>query len=155
MPDSAGQQNRKRMRCLECGYRLIHLTENRCPECGRAFDPNDPESFLSKRVSGTLYLIAAILPAICVSFPLVIALIIDRTAAGGPIAADKLGFLAFIGPICIIGGTVGAIAISSAAWYELKTTGATEQRGRLRAAFLISSSVWLIMCGLVLYGLLF
>ena len=28
--------------CLECGYPLIQLTENVCPECGRSFDPGDP-----------------------------------------------------------------------------------------------------------------
>src|SRR5258708_9755694 len=30
--------------CIGCGYRLIHLTVNRCPECGRAFDPDDPRT---------------------------------------------------------------------------------------------------------------
>src|ERR1043165_9414027 len=33
------------MRCLSCKYDLSHLTEHRCPECGREFDPNDPWSF--------------------------------------------------------------------------------------------------------------
>lgn len=28
--------------CLGCGYRLRDLERNRCPECGRPFDPNDP-----------------------------------------------------------------------------------------------------------------
>lgn len=27
--------------CIQCGYRLIGLAEHRCPECGRAFDPDD------------------------------------------------------------------------------------------------------------------
>jgi hypothetical protein len=31
-------------RCLSCGYLLRGLTENRCPECGRPFDPNDPRT---------------------------------------------------------------------------------------------------------------
>lgn len=30
--------------CLGCGYSLIHLQENRCPECGRAFDPANPRT---------------------------------------------------------------------------------------------------------------
>jgi hypothetical protein len=30
------------MRCLTCNYDLRNLDEHRCPECGRAFDPNDP-----------------------------------------------------------------------------------------------------------------
>ncbi|HWB19256.1 MAG TPA: hypothetical protein VG711_03065 [Phycisphaerales bacterium] len=30
------------MRCLGCNYELKGLAENRCPECGRGFDPGDP-----------------------------------------------------------------------------------------------------------------
>ena len=30
--------------CLGCGYALRGLTETRCPECGRAFDPFDPRT---------------------------------------------------------------------------------------------------------------
>ncbi len=32
-------------RCLTCGYILDHLPEPRCPECGRAFDPSNPDTF--------------------------------------------------------------------------------------------------------------
>ena len=31
--------------CLDCGYLLHGLREPRCPECGRTFDPRDPETF--------------------------------------------------------------------------------------------------------------
>lgn len=37
------------MHCLTCNYDLSNLTERRCPECGRAFDPNDPSTFYSGR----------------------------------------------------------------------------------------------------------
>jgi hypothetical protein len=30
--------------CRACGYPLLRLRENRCPECGTAFDPNDPKT---------------------------------------------------------------------------------------------------------------
>ena len=33
------------MRCLSCNYDLSNLTEHRCPECGRAFDPNNPATY--------------------------------------------------------------------------------------------------------------
>ena len=33
------------VRCLSCHYDLRNLPENRCPECGREFDPNDLSSF--------------------------------------------------------------------------------------------------------------
>ena len=35
------------MRCFGCQYDLSNLSGHRCPECGRAFDPNDPRTFLS------------------------------------------------------------------------------------------------------------
>jgi hypothetical protein len=33
------------MWCKNCGYALDGLSENRCPECGRGFDPNDNTTF--------------------------------------------------------------------------------------------------------------
>jgi len=39
-------------RCLGCGYSLRGLTEPRCPECGRPFDPADPTTFWRDRVPG-------------------------------------------------------------------------------------------------------
>lgn len=33
--------------CLTCGYALRGLPENLCPECGRAFEPDDPRTFAS------------------------------------------------------------------------------------------------------------
>jgi hypothetical protein len=37
--------NEPRIFCLECGYPLDGLPEPRCPECGAAFDPNDPDTY--------------------------------------------------------------------------------------------------------------
>src|SRR5690606_19416996 len=36
-------------RCLDCDYLLQGLTESRCPECGRRFDPWDPVTTSSAR----------------------------------------------------------------------------------------------------------
>jgi hypothetical protein len=33
------------VRCKTCHYSLENLTEHRCPECGRAFDPGDSRTF--------------------------------------------------------------------------------------------------------------
>lgn len=33
------------MRCIYCDYRLDYLVTNSCPECGRPFDPGNPETF--------------------------------------------------------------------------------------------------------------
>lgn len=38
--------------CLGCGYNLDHLPENRCPECGRLFDPDDVRSFGPRETIG-------------------------------------------------------------------------------------------------------
>ncbi len=34
------------MYCRDCKYALKGLTERRCPECGRSFDPRNSRSFL-------------------------------------------------------------------------------------------------------------
>jgi hypothetical protein len=31
--------------CRVCGYSLVGLKENRCPECGGPFDPDDPQTY--------------------------------------------------------------------------------------------------------------
>jgi hypothetical protein len=33
------------VRCRNCHYLLEGLTEHRCPECGAAFDPTNPDTF--------------------------------------------------------------------------------------------------------------
>ena len=37
------------MRCLGCRYNLKGLAEHRCPECGRAFDPSDRNTFETRK----------------------------------------------------------------------------------------------------------
>lgn len=74
------------MRCLSCDYNLSHLTEHRCPECGRAFDPNDPATFQrpttttmrqrwKKRLGESVI-------AICIVYPLF--LLLKHAVQGGP-----------------------------------------------------------------------
>lgn len=38
--------------CAGCDYSLVRLTERRCPECGRAFDPGDAASYRRGRPLG-------------------------------------------------------------------------------------------------------
>ena len=37
--------------CPKCSYNLSNLTENRCPECGEAFDPDTLRMLQAKGVS--------------------------------------------------------------------------------------------------------
>jgi hypothetical protein len=49
------------MRCLRCGYDLAGLTEFRCPECNRPFDPDDPDTFASRPCNGARPLILSLI----------------------------------------------------------------------------------------------
>jgi hypothetical protein len=40
--------------CQGCNYVLRGLKDNRCPECGRPFDPADPSTFNSGRAPGAV-----------------------------------------------------------------------------------------------------
>src|SRR5688572_2683449 len=42
------------MRCKTCHYSLENLTEDRCPECGREFDPNDLDGIEPQDTRGVL-----------------------------------------------------------------------------------------------------
>ncbi len=37
----------KQMMCIGCGYLLVNLPTQRCPECGRWFNPSDASTFLT------------------------------------------------------------------------------------------------------------
>jgi hypothetical protein len=54
--------SRPTMWCKTCGYALDGLGEERCPECGRAFDPDNKRSYLSRpyRVGRAFTLVALI-----------------------------------------------------------------------------------------------
>jgi hypothetical protein len=58
-------------RCLGCGYILEGLPENRCPECARAFDPDDPKTYYlaGKARTGALHLVLALLAPGTLMFP--------------------------------------------------------------------------------------
>ena len=58
------------MFCRHCGYALIGLPSNRCPECGRNFDPANPKSFRAhprRRIWG--YLVKIVVALFCLTLP--------------------------------------------------------------------------------------
>jgi len=56
-------------RCLDCGYILAGLPENRCPECGRGFDPHDSGTYLTRVRDGRPYFVAALIAAGVIAAP--------------------------------------------------------------------------------------
>jgi hypothetical protein len=59
------------MFCRGCGYALIGLPSNRCPECGREFDPENRKTFLARPRRVVLRRIIKIaLVFVCASAPL-------------------------------------------------------------------------------------
>ena len=43
--------DRRAFTCKTCGYNLHGLTENRCPECGTEFDPQERDQILARIAS--------------------------------------------------------------------------------------------------------
>ena len=68
MPATDSNNATPHKRCLGCGYILDGLPENRCPECGREFDPDDHATFTAEPVFGLhlLMLSLAGLLGVCV-----------------------------------------------------------------------------------------
>ena len=86
---------------MHCRYRLVDLTEDRCPECGEAFDPNDPATFLIDQpyvIWPTLLVQTAI--GYIVAF-VVLSMSLNRTATGGRDYAFA-AWLALIAAACTI-----------------------------------------------------
>jgi len=50
------------MYCLDCDYQLGNLTTNQCPECGRAFNPNDMGTVRTAPKSAVTNFIEALMP---------------------------------------------------------------------------------------------
>lgn len=123
--------------CRACGYALVGLVECRCPECGGAFDPDDPRTYRVPRPPGAW--LDAILDGLARLFEwlwhvAVAAIRWERSPDGGRACAAALaavmglgwqlvgaprtiGFLGFYGTILWIGVAVAlALAVPDGAW---------------------------------------
>ncbi len=140
------------MRCLGCGYQLKHLPENRCPECGRTFDPDDDKTYVGKLVDGWKYLLAAVGAGLAMFAPLVVVLLNERRPFGSPSILGNLGFLVVLGPIGMIGGCILAVSIAKASWEDLREPYCDGSRRRyLIAALVVSLAAIALMGFLVLF----
>jgi hypothetical protein len=85
--------------CSRCSYPLDYLPENRCPECGQAFDPEDPESFRTVPVnarSRTAWILSAYTGALSLNFSFWI--VISMKHGAGLLAGVELFLWSICGP---------------------------------------------------------
>jgi hypothetical protein len=160
-------------RCLWCGYILEYLPEDRCPECGNAFDPDDLENVvvaethiglggaLRHLVRGTP--LTARLPRvqwaglITPKFPLFFAL----AAALAGTAVDAWYGMYYDPPLRMsledVAGAAPILALTNFLWTALgllwmwfvsstllKGTGASEKLARQGGARVVYFSAWLL-----------
>ncbi len=62
-----------RMFCSKCGYALVYLERNRCPECGRDFDPRNRRSYLGTPHRPLWKWLRRVVLALCVASIILIA----------------------------------------------------------------------------------
>ncbi|MBI5863031.1 MAG: hypothetical protein HZB38_00690 [Planctomycetes bacterium] len=70
--------------CRGCGYALRGLPSNRCPECGREFDPRDPATMLLGRRVGRLETFFSRPPRLWLNGPAALAGVSLIVATSGP-----------------------------------------------------------------------
>jgi hypothetical protein len=122
-------------RCLGCGYILDGLPENRCPECGRRFDPSDLRTYLLKTYSGRPLLALAIVFASLWVIGVTVSLLEDAgivELTGWPKLVLVLVMLGFLGGAYSLGLCVNVLR---------RPVHATQDRSALIAATLISAIV--------------
>ncbi len=79
-------QTRSAMFCLGCGYALDGLAQNRCPECGRPFYPDSPNTYRATPHPRILPTHRTALALLLAMLPILISI------AGGYILSVHLGF---------------------------------------------------------------
>jgi MFS family permease len=123
-------------RCLGCGYILDGLPENRCPECGREFDPNDADSYLQRQYSGTPYLIAAVLGIVAMAIPLGVAEAHDLDYL-----KPRIWMMLIIAPLMPVGLATSALVLITTIRLLRRPREMVRRRGAAIAALILSSAV--------------
>ena len=135
------------MCCLGCGYDLRGLPEDRCPECGRVFDPGDSATFLCRQGDGRKYLAAALLGLFGMIAPIMMAGLLGLAFPG-----QILGWAAFA---MFATGLLTTVVVLGVSIKRLrKPPAATVRRNALVAALLVSLLPYGIFVGWIALGLL-
>ncbi len=116
MPDP-GPNSAAHKKCLGCAYILDYLPENRCPECGRAFDPEDPATFrIGRYRSGTSLLTWACIGSLLL-LPLFIYAISYTLGKGNSVAFVETPIMLLLScgfPVGFVIEVIVALAVSRA-----------------------------------------
>jgi hypothetical protein len=136
-------------RCLGCGYILEHLPENRCPECRRAFDPNDPRTFtagapsLFPAPSGTTLLVWACIGSLLALFGFVVVFLVFTLDLPAHVLESPVVILSSCGlPVGLLIDIIVALTVSRA-----------RRRGRYSHAHKVAG--WIAAAPLAVISLLF
>lgn len=93
--------------CLQCAYALRSLPGPRCPECGRAYDPSDPNTFRSDRRRRELWRIWAAPPSLWHVIPAILYTMVALHASSHPMGSAN----AWSTIILFFGGVLLGIAL--------------------------------------------
>lgn len=104
--------------CRRCGYLLIGLPENRCPECGDPFDPDDERSFAcdeprSKPLASGKWFIVPMFSGIAVHLVTLWILFAQSVDVNRPFADQVWQVFVFSFLFAVMGAIFGIVAIEA------------------------------------------
>jgi hypothetical protein len=123
-------ETRKVGACWECGYSLRGLETPRCPECGRAFDPNDPPTMNMNTHVGPVARYLMKPPGWPVHLLTALAVLASLWAAATPMGPGRLA-------------DVTGRLLSNFDWTWADLFDLMSQFGTTEGRYLIAVSIWL------------
>lgn len=104
------------MHCISCKYDLSGLDGDRCPECGRQFDPRDPRTFRETRYSGPKLRWALAL----FGGALALGVVFACRAFGVPRGSLEIVLIAVVALVfaSILSGILWLIYVAVSSWWE-------------------------------------
>ncbi len=147
-PQAVEGENVAPKQCRGCGYIIDHLTEPRCPECGRQFDPDDPRTYWISRADTKRVIVRRLIKgAAGIALTLVPILVLSTSTSGMP---DLLFELMWLWATVSLGAGFGFL--SSACWAVIdesppgtRVGGFFTAMGILMYGFAIVASIALVV----------